>query len=122
MHTCYNCQRETEYLYVAYLPERKTINDVCEQCRVQLQDYAEAEFVETIVKKLTNFVNSGSSKELGTRMAKMLKKEHRFLQSEFIMTLFHMFESYRMTQTDLRNEWAVKYADRCYNQLFAEGE
>ncbi len=119
---CSRCYRDTDSFYTAYLPQRKKEENLCKACAKKVETAALNQFVQDKVAALCSEFNGGSTKKVGKAMSVFLQREHRYLQGEFFQMLFHMFADYKDAQFDDRNEYAVKYADRCYKAISPKKE
>jgi len=119
---CKHCGKEIDSTYTAYLPNREKIEGLCQDCKGTAEDCAVFELADKAVEALANYVNGGNTKRLGKALCDSFVRKHRYLQGEVMQALFHFFEAYKDTHHDARNEWAVKYAGRCYKWISPTGE
>ena len=120
---CKRCRKEFDSTpYTAYLPNREKIEGLCQDCKGAAEDCALYEFADGIMEALTNHVNGGNTKALGKALCDSFIRKHRYLQGEVMQALWHFFSQYKDTHHDPRNEWAVKYAGRCYEVISPKSE
>lgn len=117
MKTCERCHREVESLGIAYLTNRVKIENVCQPCAKKLKEVDMQNHATKIIDSLTGIVNGGNTKELAQALHHAFIRQHRHLQGEVMQTLWMFFEQYKDAAHDARNEWAVKYAGRCFDAV-----
>lgn len=113
MPKCEKCRREVDSVGTAYLTDRVKVPNVCSKCSKALVQNDLDSFADDIMEKLTGFVNGGNTKVLAKALCDSFVRKHRYLQGEVMQAVWQMFEQYKDTSTDQRNEWAVKWAGRC---------
>jgi hypothetical protein len=103
-----------------YLQEFKhdgEIFHVCKTCYDQEESRRLDDLCHGIFQKLAQEVNISNEGPLALAMSRALQREHRFLQSGLIQTLWFMFKHYQNAPTDARNEGAVAWAKKWFEAV-----
>ena len=115
MTKCKKCRKEVDYVYTACLLNHKTIEGVCAKCRTILEQQDIDDMTYECFEKMCQAVNGGSTKDLAESMFRTFTRQHRYLQSEFMIALWEFFKLYGAqdeNHRDARNEGAVNMAKR----------
>lgn len=112
---CKACGNETESEYTAYLLNREKLEGLCKDCKNPVEKRNLDVMTSECLEKLCNALNGGSSKDLAESMFRTIYREHRYLQNELFIALWHFFKLYGAqdeNHRDARNEWAVSIAEK----------
>jgi hypothetical protein len=110
---CTACCKKLEEnaAYTAYPVLQEKVEEVCRECKNQLEQLAYARITDPIAEAVCNACNGGSAEQLGEALFDSFQRQHRYLQGEVFTALLNIFRAYAKlneNQYDARNEWVVQ--------------
>jgi len=110
---CNACGKEIESGYTAYLLNRGKQEGLCKECKEEIEKRYLDSYTHKALVACCDAINGGSPKDLAESLFRSIQREHRYLQHEFFVALWHFFKLYGAqdeNHRDARNEWAVQIA------------